>query len=184
VGIGSTTNQQGGPGSLMLSRMPGGLAISVLLVLVAWPWLTLGALMIFQISIRRARLKHAHVMRCVLYSFDLPSCGLILLGCVILGGWGATTLLSTGWFARYNYGTIMWEYAYHDTLVAFLVISLAAGAYRFHAACKRYLRFDMPLATVLTTQILVLLGCLAATPLYGPPLVKIILDALRLTPRI
>src|SRR4051794_13361639 len=35
-----------------------------------WPWLTFLALMVFRISMRRARVKSVHVLRCVLYSAD------------------------------------------------------------------------------------------------------------------
>ena len=35
-----------------------------------WPWLTFLSLMVFRISMRRARVKSVHVLRCVLYSAD------------------------------------------------------------------------------------------------------------------
>ena len=41
------------------------------LMLLAWPWLTLAALLVFRISMRRARLKATHVLRCVLYAGDV-----------------------------------------------------------------------------------------------------------------
>ena len=35
-----------------------------------WPWFTLGALMIFQASMRKAKVQKSHVLRCVIYSAD------------------------------------------------------------------------------------------------------------------
>src|SRR5438046_8256562 len=43
---------------------------SMFVVAVAWPWLTFLTLMIFRLSMRRARVRSIHVLRCVIYSFD------------------------------------------------------------------------------------------------------------------
>src|SRR5205814_7296763 len=40
------------------------------LTILVWPWLTILSLMLFRISMRRARIRTVHVLRCVLYSFD------------------------------------------------------------------------------------------------------------------
>ena len=39
-----------------------------------WPILTFAALMVFQVSMRRKRLKPVHVLRCVVYSFGRSCC--------------------------------------------------------------------------------------------------------------
>jgi hypothetical protein len=44
-----------------------------------WPWLTLAILMLFRVSMRRKRIKAAHVLRCVVYS-GTPLLVLGLLG--------------------------------------------------------------------------------------------------------
>jgi hypothetical protein len=40
-------------------------------VLIGWPWLTFAALMVFQVSMRRVRIRPIHVLRCVLYASDV-----------------------------------------------------------------------------------------------------------------
>jgi hypothetical protein len=41
------------------------------LLYIFWPWMTFAMLMIFRISMRRARIRTPHVERCVIYSFDV-----------------------------------------------------------------------------------------------------------------
>src|SRR5206468_1928546 len=53
-----------------------------------WPWLTFFALMIFRFSMSRARVRTIHVLRCVLYSYDVVLwAGVILLVVLPLAGW-------------------------------------------------------------------------------------------------
>jgi len=148
----------------------------VVVIIICWPWLTVAALMIFQISIKRARLKPVHVMRCVLYSFDVPSCALVLLAGVVIGWWAVGWLPTKYWMRGPTNG-------YFETMCALLAISLAMGAYRLHVAYRQYLRFHWPLATVATSQALVFLCCLVGVQLYNPHLGYMLFSTLRLLPR-
>jgi len=58
----------------------GGLNITMIM---AWPWLTFAALMIFQASMRRAKVQRSHVLRCVIYSADLSIWYVLLSGLVM-----------------------------------------------------------------------------------------------------
>ena len=98
-----------------------------------WPWLTLGFLMVFSQSMRRAKVRRVHVLRVVIYSADLSAImfGLILLSKLVDYSPSTSLLLAT--------------------LCSVLVLPRLYSAYRL------YLRFHMPFATVLTSQICVLL---------------------------
>jgi hypothetical protein len=152
-------------------------AVALLAFCVAWPWLTFFTLMLFRFSMRRARVRTIHVLRCVLYSYDVMLwAGAILLVVLPLAGWvfgtGEPGAANTGWNgptldpyapgrppAGFGYlqsltwgsGFLPWS----NLLVAGL---LAIAPMRLIVAYRRYLKFDWPAATVLVSQgILVLL---------------------------
>ena len=113
-------------------------------VTVAWAWATGLALMIFKISMRRAKVRAIHVRRCVLYSFD--AClwaGLYVLAltatamAVWMGGGGRTM--------------------YHGLASLCLPVLWLVVSYRLGTAYRDYLKFDHPRATVIATQIIVAL---------------------------
>jgi hypothetical protein len=136
----------------------------LLLVPLLWPWLSFLALLVFQQSIRSARIRRSHVLRCVLYSSD----GLIVFG---LAG------LALGF--TFNLFPALWVYLYDQTwftaivdphgrdsqelLLAWLILIWAATfAWRLRTAYRYYLRFEDPLATVLASQVIVLLAAAIA----------------------
>ncbi len=111
-------------------------------LLLLWPWITFLALMIFQISMRRAGIRRMHVLRTVLYSGDF----------VFWAGLAATLaagmLLGTQVLFKNNPVEIpIWLYNW--VFMACWVVM----AYRLMVAYRRYLRFDHPLATVIASQI-------------------------------
>ena len=121
-------------------------AALLLLACLAWPWLTLAALLVFRQSMRQAKINRVHVLRCVAYSADV----------VFWIGWASTAMLlnrlrdatgfsneSTGWF--------------------FVALPALLGwmSWRLVVAYRRYLRFDRPAATVLSAQVIVLLAIVA-----------------------
>jgi hypothetical protein len=108
----------------------------------AWPWLTLAALLVFQVSLRRARLKGTHVLRCVLYAGDLCLWVAPLMLLLVL-----IALLSGTWPPR---ASSSWAPLVAGVLVPWLF-------YRLHTAYRLYLRFDHAGATVLASQVIVAL---------------------------
>lgn len=136
----------------------GSLELYLLAAALAWPWLTLAALLVYQASMRRAKVRAAHVVRVVVYCGDVflwTGAAFALLG---LLRW--TGILSRG---------RMWDdaLAARQTATAFLLLALVA-AYRLGVAYRRYLRFDHPWATVVAAQVVVLLFVTTAlTWLYG-----------------
>lgn len=116
-----------------------------------WPPLLFLTLMIFQMSMRRARVRTAHVLRCITYSCD----SLLLLSIPALAlaasdhfqprtrAWGYT-----GWlYVWLGWAIILW---------------VPLTTWRLRQAYRHYLRFDHPLATVLVSQLIVFLVVIIA----------------------
>lgn len=120
-----------------------------------WVWLPgwlltgLASLLIFRISMRRARVRMVHVLRCLLYSFD----ALLWAGPIVCVASLTTTLLQMPSALReILYGIEQW------TLPAMMLVVV----YRLIIAYKLYLRFDHPAATILASQLICLLAATTA----------------------
>jgi hypothetical protein len=107
-----------------------------LVVILAWPWMTLLSLLVFQASMRRARIKTGHVLRCAIYSCDFG----LLLAAILL-------ILS------FDSAGQRWS----DTYLLLMICPILA-LYRLTFAYKRYLRFSHPFFTVLASQVMVFLA--------------------------
>jgi hypothetical protein len=124
---------------------------------IVWPWATIGGLMVFQASMRRARVRPVHVVRCTLYSFDggvWVGTGIIAVAAGI--AWpvvhgtvpGLTVAMDwTGW--------VPW-------VVALL---LGVSVWRLGTAYRRYLQMEQAGAVVLASQVMV--GLAAAAVLFA-----------------
>ena len=133
-----------------------GLAVvlTVGLVPVSWPLLTLAATMVFQISLRRVRLRQIHLVRCVVYCADVFFWAILMI-CGLLT-----------WFTwqRLNLppGAVARSFVNEEFVGLMIFLSITAMipifVYRLIIAFKRYLQFDHPIATVLTTQLLAFLA--------------------------
>ena len=132
-------------------------------VWLAWPWLTFVTLLLFRFSMRRARIKPVHVLRCVLYSSDaILWFGLVVGGALALRAWwhwnGAPDLLELP--APPIPRTPPFGYRRDivtDTLFWFGLALLLFTSYRLVSAFRHYLRFEHPVATVVCAQLIVLL---------------------------
>jgi hypothetical protein len=123
------------------------LACGVLIVnlAVVWPWLTFLILMVFQVSMRRAKVRPIHVLRCVLYSADLIWWGgLLLIMAMVLS---AVYVVSFGPGLALAMGPS----------VVFFIVAWPVASYRLWVAYSRYLRFDRPFLTVLASQVILVL---------------------------
>ena len=115
-----------------------------------WPVLTLAALMIFAVSMRRARLRRVHFVRCVVYCADAIVWGNLLLTLTV-AAYLVRPLLAgpkPGPPPEHLYSTAA-------SLVAIAVLLMFI--YRLIVAFRKYLRFDHPISTVLATQVIVFL---------------------------
>ena len=116
-------------------------------VYAAWPWMTFLALMIFQASMRRAKVKPVHVMRCVTYTFDaigLFSWALLLTFGLVVAAW-----LLFGW-ENYWWG-------HQSATTWWMVAAVGLLVYRLTIAYQSYLQFRHAFVTVFTAQFLVAL---------------------------
>jgi hypothetical protein len=116
--------------------------LRVVAVYPAWPWLTLGALMVFRASMRRAKVRTVHVLRCTLYGCDAAPW---------LAAGAAVAVTAT--VDRFDVGRYT---GYSDVAVAALVFGLAT-TWRLSAGYRHYLRFDHPVATAAASQVVVVL---------------------------
>ena len=111
---------------------------------VLWALSTFAALLVFRISMRRARIRPVHVVRCVVYSFDAGLWATLLVLAAALVGMPTMMLMGTRRPAMLVEGaTVSVPY------VLFGVIF-----YRLTAAYKHYLRFDRPFLTILASQVI------------------------------
>ncbi|HZL34455.1 MAG TPA: hypothetical protein VFC78_04035 [Tepidisphaeraceae bacterium] len=120
-------------------------------ILVAWPWFTFLGLMIFQISMRQAKVRPIHVLRGVLYASSV----------VFWAG-----LVSLAWYAgraamMSAMGVNSIRFHRYDALLFMIPTEIAFTAC-LEVAFSRYLRFPHALATILSAQIIVALTVAAA----------------------
>jgi hypothetical protein len=114
-----------------------------------WPWMTIGALLIFRISMSRAKLKPIHVRRCVLYSFD---------ACL----WASLVVLALSALAfALGFGANRPRLR-DDVAVWCLPVLWVVAVYRMGYAYQDYLRFDHAFQTVILSQIIVGLAAFIA----------------------
>lgn len=122
-------------------------AISSILWL-SWPWITLAGLLIFQASMRKARVGTIHVLRCVLYTGDIALWWSIC----------AAVLMLTD-LARFGVGRPMRNVTSITTqwVPALSLLALLFATYRLASAYRHYLRFRHSLMTAILVQIIVAL---------------------------
>ncbi|MDQ3440453.1 MAG: hypothetical protein M3478_08910 [Planctomycetota bacterium] len=118
-------------------------SVRVMALVVLWPWLTLVTLMIFRASMRRAKVKRGHVVRCTLYACDWT----LWLGTVAV--MFITTPFAERWLPIF----------YPPAAVPILAAALFATytSYRLGSAYDLYMNFDRPYATVMAAQAIVFL---------------------------
>jgi hypothetical protein len=118
---------------------------------VTWPWLTAAVLMIFRVSMRRAKVNADHVLRGVLYSGDAFLWPALLLTASL---WIGVTLTAIG-LNNEPFGPWLLPVG---VVVAILCV---LPVVKLWAAYRRYLRFRHALWTVLASQVIVGLAAAA-----------------------
>jgi hypothetical protein len=118
-------------------------------LILAWPWFTMAALLVFRTSMRQAQVDQRHVLRVAIYGCD---CGLLMgiVGGVASGCVGTRNVWDQTWLdIRPIHGAL--------PLALFVVACAAVATYRVGFAYDRYLRFDRPWLAVLSSQVIVVL---------------------------
>ncbi len=117
-------------------------------VSLAWPFLTFATLMIFRASMRRAKVRPIHVVRCVIYGCNAA---------VWIG------LLVTAFSPLHGVESIV---ELTERIAIFSAVMAAVNVYHLGWAYRRYLRFDHPWTAMAASQIIVgLLFCVVAANL-------------------
>lgn len=135
-----------------------GVVTSVVL-LAFFPWFNFLALMVFQQSMRRRRVRAAHVLRCAMY------CGDVVLWFSMAATVAVVMVDPRDVFRRIGHPA-MALFLGHDPLLALLGCGLLAmlmiNALRLWVAYRSYLRFTRALSLIVASQIVVVLSIFAA----------------------
>jgi hypothetical protein len=121
--------------------------LELLAFYVGWAAVTFLSLLVFRISMRRARIDPVHVARCVVYSFD----AVFWVGALGVAAAAVSTLAG---LMGYPGVEPVWVAV---PIVATPPVLAAVVLYRLDTAYRRYLRFDRPFLTVLASQVITLL---------------------------
>jgi hypothetical protein len=114
-------------------------------ILVLWPWLTTLVLMVYRISMRQAKLRPIHVLRCTIYSTATTA---LLAGALTF----AVLMLAMWMFPQY------WTVEHEDLAGKLGIAAIwVALAYRLARAYRHYLRFKQATLAVVLSQIIVVL---------------------------
>jgi len=140
-------------------------------LVLAWPCLTFLALSIFQISMRRAKVKQVHVLRCVVYCGDILLC-IASAALMYNAGRAVMLLLSNNSIAPGRspglhllvQRHISYDYSPAGQAAVFWIVWIIF-VYRLTIAYWRYLKFEHVLLTLLTSQIIAGLTVLAVLSL-------------------
>ena len=133
-------------------------------LIVLWPWLVFLALLVFRISMCRARIRPVHVLRCVVYSYDAVAwLAVIVAAAAAVKASAWLGLLPRHWQTpgallpvapiprdvvfRYNPDVVT------DTLFWAACLVPLVTAYRLASAFRHYLRFNRPAATVFAAHV-------------------------------
>jgi hypothetical protein len=129
-----------------------------------WPWLTFLSLLVYRASLRQARIRPVHVLRCVIYSADLAALAIVPLY-FALSVWNDPYLLNRwqgqgGWYFPFGL-------AIDATTLELGILMLLLLGYRLAIAYRRYLHFPHAAAAVLASQVMVGLVLLKALFLWN-----------------
>ena len=119
----------------------------------AWPWVTFVSLLVFLQSMKRAKVDRSHVLRCVVYSFDVAIwIGLAYLAIILLYLLGVLTPRLVTWRG------VEAVYRMHCWIaVPFLLFAWL----RMWIAYRMYLRFPHAVAVIGATALIVVLATAA-----------------------
>jgi hypothetical protein len=119
--------------------------LPLFIAILSWPFLTALSLQVFRQTLSRARIKLAHIVRCVVYTAD--ACLLLVVASLIIEPFTADSALTRDQLAR---GIFL-----EPLLVMLLGAMLLALNYRLWIAIRKYLRIPQPGATCIASQVMV-----------------------------
>jgi hypothetical protein len=120
-----------------------------------WAWLTFAAMLIFRISMRRARVRPVHALRCVVYSSDVIM-WFNVAALAMAGLWAVEAI------TRLQVFTSGLENWFQPILFGVIALAALAFFYRLAVSIGSYMRFDHAWATAAATQVIVALTVMIA----------------------
>jgi hypothetical protein len=114
--------------------------------MILWPMLTVVSMMVFQITMKSRRIHTTHLVRCAMYNQNIFALLNVLLIINFEQSVGLHVRLAGGHRFISFWGPLL---SGSLVLVVFLIFFQ-----RMVAACKHYLRFDRPIATIVASQII------------------------------
>ncbi len=122
--------------------------ILLILLPISWPWITFLSLMIYQVSMRRARIKPIHVLRCTIYSADIVIA--IVIGEMI---WILTKATVFG----FGVGLMRWDKILLTCTVSTIAALAIVSFIRLLVAYQYYLKMKHSILAVTASQIIIVL---------------------------
>jgi hypothetical protein len=113
-----------------------------------WPWATFLSLMVFRASMRRARVRAVHVLRCVIYTADVAA---LAAAAVCVTWFFYDRWLGGTWSATW------WRFGSARGVPIVVAVLFMILTYRLWIAYRRYLRFEHALATAIASQLMIAL---------------------------
>jgi hypothetical protein len=136
---------------------PGGAAVRQILFWLLLPLLQLTVLMLFQASMRNARVKTIHVWRCLVYSWDFA----LIVGAILVLAAIAEVAGQSLFAEHWQVLGLLHQQRGLLPLAAFLqcamLVLLLSCSIKLAAAYRLYLRFDHPELTVASVLLILLL---------------------------
>lgn len=123
--------------------------VPMALIHLLWPWLSLGVMSIFRQTLRQTAIKPVHILRCTIYSADVG----FVLGAIVCP---VLLLVEPDLYFGVRFGGVL----LHPTILGLLLACEGVLIYRLMVAYKRYLGFPHAAATVVLSQIVVVLAFL------------------------
>lgn len=126
-------------------------------LLLVWPWLSMGSLLVFRSTMRHSQVKVVHLLRCVVYSFDWLLWMSVALSAIYIA---FDQDYKNLWFVYMP--RALFQYAYYGLHVPLpalgaCVALMLVTSIKLVVAYRCYLRFPQALLTVVLSQMVVIL---------------------------
>ena len=113
-----------------------------------WPVMTCLSMLVFRASMRRARVRTVHVLRCVIYCADFAA--------VTAAAATLFWLVYDPWLSRRRiWSDGYWLFSSSRSLGLVIMALFAILTIRLWIAFRRYLRLEHPLATAIASQVMI-----------------------------
>jgi hypothetical protein len=139
---------------------------------VLWPWTSAAMFLVLRASMRSARLRIGHVLRVMLYSFDVA----------LWAGLAIAMSFALAQVFEHLGANVGWMSDIVESLDTVFLTMLAIAAIRIFFACRLYLRLPHASAVAAMSQVMsfvLVTACLAHTPMFSDSILAMMNDVVR-----